>query len=237
MERSDKKRTYDDTLLVVVLILVGIGLVLLYSTSAYNGRVKFHDSFYYLKKQGFATLVGLLGMVIISRIDYHRWVPFAIPGYLMAIFLSVAVMLFGDEYNGSKRWLSFGPFSFQPSEFAKVAVILFLACLVSRNVKKMGRFSALVLMMLPVLPIAALVGASNLSTAIIILGIAVVLRFFMLWKAIVWSGLQSGAIRNNMKRGIRHFRDCMPSEAEDCSEEVLATVCRSLAFCPRHRMI
>ncbi len=177
MERSDKKRTYDDTLLVVVLILVGIGLVLLYSTSAYNGRVKFHDSFYYLKKQGFATLVGLLGMVIISRIDYHRWVPFAIPGYLMAIFLSVAVILFGDEYNGSKRWLSFGPFSFQPSEFAKVAVILFLACLVSRNVKKMGRFSALVLMMLPVLPIAALVGASNLSTAIIILGIAVVLVF------------------------------------------------------------
>ena len=46
LERSDKKRTYDDTLLVVVLILVGIGLVLLYSTSAYNGRVKFHDSFY-----------------------------------------------------------------------------------------------------------------------------------------------------------------------------------------------
>ena len=61
LERSEKKRTYDDTLLVVVLILVGIGLVLLYSTSAYNGRVKFHDSFYYLKKQGFATLVGLAG--------------------------------------------------------------------------------------------------------------------------------------------------------------------------------
>lgn len=190
MERSGKKRTYDDTLLVVVLILVGIGLVLLYSTSAYNGRVKFHDSFYYLKKQGFATLVGLLGMVIISRIDYHRWVPFAIPGYLMAIFLSVAVMLFGDEYNGSKRWLSFGPFSFQPSEFAKVAVILFLACLVSRNVKRMGRFSTLVLMMLPVLPIAGLVGASNLSTAIIILGIAVVVIFIASpkYSQFIWMG-------------------------------------------------
>ena len=190
MERSGKKRTYDDTLLVVVLILVGIGLVLLYSTSAYNGRVKFHDSFYYLKKQGFATLVGLLGMVIISRIDYHRWVPFAIPGYLMAIVLSVAVMLFGDEYNGSKRWLSFGPFSFQPSEFAKVAVILFLACLVSRNVKRMGRFSTLVLMMLPVLPIAGLVGASNLSTAIIILGIAVVVIFIASpkYSQFIWMG-------------------------------------------------
>ena len=127
MERSKRKRKYDETLLAVILILVVIGLVVLYSTSAYNGRVKFHDSLYYLKKQGFATLLGLLGMVIIARIDYHKWLPLAVPGYLMAIALSVAVMLFGDEYNGSKRWLSLGPVSFQPSEFAKVAVILFLA--------------------------------------------------------------------------------------------------------------
>ena len=127
-----------------MLVLVGIGLVLLYSTSAYNGSVKFHDPFYYLKKQGFATLLGLLGMVIIARIDYHRWVPFAIPGYLAAIALSVAVLLFGDEYNGSKRWLSLGPLSFQPSEFAKVAVILFLACLVSRYSRRMGKFKTMV---------------------------------------------------------------------------------------------
>nr|WP_294491293.1 putative peptidoglycan glycosyltransferase FtsW [uncultured Mediterraneibacter sp.] len=177
MERSKKKRRYDETLVAVVLILVLIGLVVLYSTSAYNGRVKFHDAFYYLKKQGFATGIGLLGMVIVSRIDYHRWAVLAIPGYLAAIALSVAVMLFGDEYNGSKRWLSLGPVSFQPSEFAKVAVILFLACLISRFARKMDRFRTLLLMLLPVLPIAGLVGASNLSTAIIILGIAVVLIF------------------------------------------------------------
>ena len=177
MERSKKKRRYDETMLAVVLILVVIGLILLYSTSAYNGRVKFHDPLYYLKKQGFATALGLIGMVIISRIDYHRWVPLALPGYLVAIALSVAVMLFGEEYNGSKRWLSLGPVSFQPSEFAKVAVILFLACLVSKNVHRMDKARVLILMLLPVLPIVGLVGASNLSTAIIILGIAVVLIF------------------------------------------------------------
>ncbi len=60
MTRSEKKRRYDGMLIVVVLLLVAAGLVLLYSTSAYNGQVKFHDSFYYLKKQGFATLLGLL---------------------------------------------------------------------------------------------------------------------------------------------------------------------------------
>ena len=190
MKRSAGKRAYDDTLIAVVLVLVVIGLVVLYSTSSYNGRVKFHDSLYYLKKQGFATLLGLAGMMVTARIDYHRWVPFAVPGYLMAVFLSLAVMFFGDEYNGSKRWLSLGPFSFQPSEFAKVAVILFLACLVSRNVKKMGKFSTMILMILPVLPIVGLVGASNLSTAIIILGIAAVLIFTASpkYSQFVWMG-------------------------------------------------
>ena len=177
MERPAKKRQYDYTLLIVVLLLVVIGLVLLYSTSAYNGRVKFHDSFYYLKKQGFATALGLAGMLIVSRIDYHKWVPLAGLGYLTAILLSVAVMFIGDEYNGSKRWLSLGPISFQPSEFAKVAVILFLACLVTKNVKKMGKLTTLIKVMIPVLPIVGLVGASNLSTAIIIMGIAAVLIF------------------------------------------------------------
>ena len=190
MERSSGKRRYDETLLAVVIILIAIGLVMLYSTSSYNGEVKFHDPFYYLKKQGFATFVGFLGMVIVSRVDYHRWAVLAIPGYLTAIALSVAVMFFGDEYNGSKRWLSLGPVSFQPSEFAKVAVILFLAWSVTKYAKKMDEFRTLVLAMLPVLPIAALVGASNLSTAIIILGIAVVLIFVASpkYSQFIWMG-------------------------------------------------
>ena len=161
----------------IVVLLAVIGLILLYSISAYNGRIKFHDSFYYLKKQGFAVLLGFAGMFFVAGIDYHMWIPLALPGYLTAILLSVAVLFVGDEYNGSKRWLSLGPFSFQPSEFAKVAVILFLAWLITKNVKKMGKIRMLMLMLLPVLPIAGLVGASNLSTAIIILGIACVLLF------------------------------------------------------------
>lgn len=164
-------------LIFVVLLLVAAGLVILYSTSAYNGQVKFHDPFHYLKKQGFATLLGLFGMALIARVDYHKWVPLAIPAYVTSIILSVAVIFFGDEYNGSKRWLSLGPVSFQPSEFAKVAVIVFLSWLISKYARRMDRFRMLVLMMLPVLPVVALVGASNLSTAIIILGIAVVLIF------------------------------------------------------------
>ena len=158
-------------------MLVLLGLVILYSTSAYNGEVKFHDSFYYLKKQVFATLLGIAGMLVAANMDYHIWRYVAVLGYFTAILLSVAVLFIGDEYNGSKRWLSLGPFSFQPSEFAKVAVILFLAYMITKNINDMGRMRTMIKIIVLILPVVALVGASNLSTAIIILGIAVILIF------------------------------------------------------------
>ena len=176
MTRSKKKK-YDYTMLAALLLLVLIGLVILYSTSAYNGEVKFHDSFYYLKKQAFATVLGIAGMFFVANMDYHVWKHVAVLGYFTAILLSVAVIFVGDEYNGSKRWLSLGPFSFQPSEFAKVAVILFLAHIITKNVKSMGKMRTMVKVMVLILPIVGLVGASNLSTAIIILGIGVILVF------------------------------------------------------------
>lgn len=188
---DSKKKKYDYTLLAALFLLMIMGLVILYSTSAYNGEVKFHDSFYYLKKQVFATLLGVAAMFVMAGMDYHIWRRFAVPGYIVAILLAVAVMLFGDEYNGSKRWLSLGPFSFQPSEFAKVAVILFLAYLVTRNVKTMGNMRTMLKIMVSILPIVGLVGASNLSTAIIILGIGVILIFVASPKyaQFIWMGV------------------------------------------------
>ncbi len=169
--------SYDYTLLLIVLFLVCMGLVMLYSTSAYNGEVKFGDPMYYLKNQAFASALGIAAMLIIARIDYHVWARFAIPAYLVSVLLAVAVLLFGDEYNGSRRWLHIGPVSFQPSEFCKVAIIIFLAYIVTRSVKKMSRIGTMFRVIFLVLPVVGLVGASNLSTAIIILGIAVILIF------------------------------------------------------------
>ena len=190
MTQSNKKRSFDYSLLAVVLLLVIMGLLILYSTSAYNGRVKFQDSFYYLKKQAVATSLGLALLYIVANLDYHVWKKFAIPAYVLAILLSVAVLLFGDEYNGSKRWLSFGPLSFQPSEFAKIAVILFLACIIEKSCKHIRKMKTLLLIMVSLLPIVGLVGASNLSTAIIILGIGVVLVFVAspVYAQFVWLG-------------------------------------------------
>lgn len=176
-QEGKNRKHLDDALLVLVLCLVVFGLVLLYSTSAYNGRVKFHDPAYYFKKQLFATALGLLGMYITSCIDYHVLSKYALAGYFIAMLLSLAVLLFGDEYNGSKRWLSIGPLSFQPSEFAKVAVILFLAHIISESKKKKIGVRYMMFVMMLVMPIVGLVGTNNLSTAIIILGIGVILVF------------------------------------------------------------
>lgn len=172
-----KKNTADGFLIFLVLLLVICGLILLYSTSAYNGRVKFHDSAYYFKKQLFATSLGLMAMYLVSFMDYHYLVKLAPVFYGLSLLLSLAVLLFGDEYNGSKRWLSLGPLSFQPSEFAKVAVILLLAWVITKGKEEDRGILHMAGKMAVLLPIVGLVGTNNLSTAIIILGIGVILIF------------------------------------------------------------
>lgn len=175
MNQGVKRQDY--TLLIIVFFLICFGLITLYSTSAYNGQVKFADPGYYFKKQLFATILGVVAMLIVSRMDYHIFGKFALYAYLLSLALSGAVLIFGDSYNGSKRWLSLGPLSFQPSEFAKLAVILFLAYMVSSQKKKRGNVFLISMVIGLVLPIVGLVGTNNLSTAIIILGIAVILIF------------------------------------------------------------
>ena len=174
---QESQRKADGVLFVLVMLLLVCGLVFLYSTSAYNGRVKFHDPAYYFKKQLFATSLGLMGMYVVSCMDYHLLVRFAPLFYVCSLGLSLAVLLFGDEYNGSKRWLSIGPLSFQPSEFAKVAVVLLLAWVITRREEKRESIWHMAGTMALLLPIVGLVGTNNLSTAIIILGIGVVLIF------------------------------------------------------------
>ena len=186
-----RKHHQDYTLQIIVMILVIFGLVMLCSTSSYNGRVRFGDSGYYFKKQLFATILGLVAMAAVSRMDYHIFEKFAVPGYVISLLLSGAVLLVGDSYNCSKRWLSIGPLSFQPSEFAKPAVILFLAYMVNRRKKSSNGLFSLVFTIALVLPIVALVGTNNLSTAVIILGIAVILAFVSNPKYLqfIWLGI------------------------------------------------
>ncbi|MGN0341457.1 MAG: putative lipid II flippase FtsW [Roseburia sp.] len=183
-ERTVKKRNrkityFDYTLLFLIIFLVGFGLVMVYSTSSYSAQLnpKIADAAYYLKKQAFAAALGFMAMFIVSKIDYHVWQRFSGLAYIMAFGLCVFVIFFGDSANGSSRWIRLGPLSFQPSEFAKLAMIIFLATVIIRIPKQMEKFSTLVKVMVLIIPIVAPVAYTNLSTAIIIIGIAVAMAF------------------------------------------------------------
>ena len=117
----------------------------------------------------------------------------------------------GNEAKGSSRWLPLGPLSFQPSELAKLAMILFLSGLVCRIPKQIGKFSNLIKVMIMIVPIFVIVAYENLSTGIIILGIAVVITFvaspkFGQFIAMVVVGVVGGGVLFIMAAGYRMKR-------------------------------
>ena len=101
---------------------------------------RFGDTAYYLKKQLFATSLGIIAMIIVSRIPYRFWMRVSGLAYLMAFGLCTAVIFIGTEAKGQARWIYIGPLSFQPSEFAKLAVIIFLATIIYKTSKQVGDF-------------------------------------------------------------------------------------------------
>ena len=181
MKKKEKQQEvfFDYTLLFIVLFLLGFGLVMLFSTSSYEAYLQFGDSAYYLKKQVFSTLLGLVIMLFVACIPYHFWERFATLGYVVSIALILLIIPFGIEANGAKRWLNVFGISLQPAEVAKLGMILFLASLVCRMGRKVRTGKGFLTMVLVPMPICALVYivTNNLSSAIIILGIAVLMLF------------------------------------------------------------
>lgn len=127
----------------VVLILLVVGLIMVFSSSAASAEASFGDSKYFVLRQGVWAGFGLVLMLLFARIDYHRWRWMAVPVVLSAIALLVLVRIpgIGREINGSWRWLRFGSVSLQPSEFAKFAVILFLAWWLKRERRNVETFT------------------------------------------------------------------------------------------------
>lgn len=170
---------FDYNLLAVIILLTCFGLVMLYSTSAYIAEVKFGDDMYYFRKQAIISAFCIIGAIIISFIDYHIYYKFAGLIYFAAAVLMILVQSpLGVSANGARRWLKIG-IQFQPSEIAKIAIIVAVPALIV----KMGRMYRglkpviLALILAFVLFICAWQFTDNLSTAIIIFGIACVIIF------------------------------------------------------------
>lgn len=179
-DRSGKEKPvkyFDYSLLFLIIFLVGFGLVMLYSVSSYEAEGSFGNAAYYLERQGIFALGGMAGMLLISRIPYGFWKKVSPIVYLLAFLLCAAVIFVGDDAGGSQRWLQIGPIRFQPSELAKIGVIIYVAAVLSKMPRKIRDFKTVVKVLIRVAPIILVIAKSNLSTGIIVAGICILMMF------------------------------------------------------------
>ena len=177
-----KKKTdyYDYSLLAVIILLTCFGLVMLYSTSSYMAELNYGDDMYYFKKQAAISFGCIIIALGISQIDYHILTKFTGVLYGMAAILMVLVKTpLGRTANGARRWLNLGPLSFQPSEIAKIAVIVCLSYMIVNMGRKIKTLKAFMILAGSGSALAFLACAftDNLSTAIIIFCITMGLIF------------------------------------------------------------
>ncbi len=180
--RREKGTTYFDyNLLFIVIFLLCFGLVMLYSSSSYVSANTYGDSAYYLKLQLRNMGIGAVAMIIMARTDYHFWKKFYMLAYMGSFVLCLIVLLkipgITRESHGKSRWLQLGPLSFQPSELAKLAIIIFLAVLIEKYTRDISTRAGLIKVFAILVPLLAVVALGNLSTAIIIFGIAFCMLF------------------------------------------------------------
>lgn len=184
-KRTKKKRLaflfkgdyFDYGLLFIVLFLVAFGLVMIYSTSSYTAELKTGNAAYYLKRQSIFAVAGIFVMLLVSRIDYHWWKKWSQIMMIGIIALLIIVLLMGVSSHGAVRWIKIGPIQFQPSEVAKIVIILYTAHVSTIRAARIGDFRVLVkILAFPMIAIA-LIASENLSTGIICAAIAVMIVF------------------------------------------------------------
>ena len=129
-------------IIIPVIILLAIGMLMVYSSSGFLSIEKYGNSFHYLWRHLLNILIGLTAMIILSKIDYHKFRVFVIPSLLFSVILLILVFLPGigasaGENSEVKRWINMRIFTFQPSELVKITMVLFLAGYISKKAHQM----------------------------------------------------------------------------------------------------
>ena len=136
------KKKIDYSFMIMVLALLCYGLIMVFSASSATAHYQYDDAYYFIKRQFAWALIGLAIMFIVSRISYKTIYKYSLHLMIISIVLLILVLFIGTTVNGAKRWLGFGAFSFQPSEIAKFAIIVFLARSVTANRDALKKFSS-----------------------------------------------------------------------------------------------
>ena len=195
--KRKENKPVDLTLLTIMLLLLMLGLVTLFSATYYKAVQDGADPFSEVKKQLFGAAVGFVAMFFTCRIPYRFWMQpkIVLAGIAVSIILLILVIIpgVGVYINGSRRWLSVGGLSFQPGEFAKYAVVLFMATALTLRGRRVEAFfkGILPVLAIPGILFLLILEQPNLSTAgtIIIVSVLMVMLAGAKWRHMLVLGV------------------------------------------------
>lgn len=137
------KTSFDFGFLFVVILLLALGLLMVFSASYPYAYYYFEDGLYFIKKQLLWAALGTGAMIFTANLPYQRYKKLAFPILVVTAVLLLAVLAIGINLNGAKRWLGVGGFTFQPSEVAKLGLVIFFAASLSQAKEKIKDFKIL----------------------------------------------------------------------------------------------
>ncbi|HEU4890841.1 MAG TPA: putative lipid II flippase FtsW [Vicinamibacterales bacterium] len=175
-----RKLKSDKLLFTATLLLVCTGIVMVYSASAVMAMQRFQTPYMFLLKQVAWALIGLAALPIVMRVDYRNYrQPVVIWTALGIVGLALVAVLFAPRVNGATRWIILGPLGIQPSELAKIAVILFMAALLERRMERIDEvgYSLLPIGMVLGAVVGLVLAEPDLGTAACIVMIAAMMVF------------------------------------------------------------
>ena len=176
-----KAEGYDLVILLMAVALTCFGVVMVYSASSIMAAKKFHDGFFYLKRQGIYAILGFGVMWFAMRIDYQEWRKYAVPILLCCLLLLVMVFVpgIGGKAKGASRWIRLPGFNLQPSEMAKIALIIYMAYSLDKKQDKVRFFSTgfLPYMVLLAGMLLLLLKQHDLGAALTLGSVAVIMLF------------------------------------------------------------
>src|SRR5437870_11995466 len=137
-----RKLAPDLWLFGVAVVLLSAGVVMVYSASAIVAGDRFHDPYFFLRRQRCWALLGAAGLWVALRVDYRRLERFVLPLLVVSVALLVLVLIppIGQAINGTRRWIRLGPVSFQPAELAKLALVVYLAAFLAKKGEAISDF-------------------------------------------------------------------------------------------------
>ncbi len=175
--RKTQQNQTDISLIFIVIFLIVFGVIMIYSSSIYKSLEDYNNSTYFFKRQLVWGALGIVVMLIVSKIDYHFFNKFAGLLYIICIGTLILVLFVGRNINGAKRWLDIGPLRLQPSELTKLAIVIVVAYLCTRLIEHLDKIRMILLILAVMCLPTALIGIENMSTAIVVACISIAILF------------------------------------------------------------